>query len=179
MPPSFEEILQFINMALRKFGDIDFKLLQYKIDEYAYPHRLACHLEKCLLEQSFEYDIDCDYNKIGEIGEVKTGNKDTPDIKESPRKKPKGKRPDIIVHTRGIHENNLLVIEIKKMSARKRDKDKDREKLKNFTRHDGQVKYRYGLLLLISNQTFKATGEYYENGELSLREFGEVNLNLT
>lgn len=178
MPPSFEEISQFVNTALLKFGDIDFKLLQYKIDEYAYPHRLACHLEKCFLDHRYEYDIDCDYNKIGESGEVKKGGLNTQEENEV-RKKTNGLRPDIIVHKRGIHDDNLLVIEIKKMSARKRDIDKDREKLKNFTRHDGQLKYQYGLLLLISNQTFKATGEFYENGDLSPREFSEVNINST
>ena len=163
--PFFEDIKNQIESALRKFGETDRKLLEYSIDEYAYPHHIAKYLE--VYFSKFGYDVDCDYNKVGKTGEVKKGENTSPN--SNMRTKPKGLRPDIIVHKRGNEvENNLLVIEIKKDEARQSRKNKDREKLRDFTSMSRQLRYKYGLFLTISiKKPFKIQGEFYENGKVS------------
>jgi hypothetical protein len=160
--PAFSEIKKDVIYALKKFGKLDVKLLEYSIDEYAFPHHIACYLEEKF--SRYGYDVDCEYNKVGTEGQVKKGNSQDRDI--SPSKK-KGLRPDIIIHQRGNErENNLLVIEIKK--EENRNISRDRKKLRDFTLQEGgQLQYKYGLLLLISRKTFTVRGEFFENGKRS------------
>ncbi len=176
--PPFEKIKKHIESALKKFGKRDKKLLEYSVDEYAYPHHIANYLEPCFSE--FGYHVDCEYNKVGKTGEVKKGADAPQNVKNvPPQKKPKGLRPDIIVHERGNKTgNNLLVIEIKKQQAKNRDKEKDREKLRKFTQADGQLRYKYGLFLTVSIKSpFQVQGEFYEKGKLSPdKKIGPFNL---
>jgi hypothetical protein len=176
--PTFEEIKDQVESALKNFGDRDRNLLEYSVDEYAYPHHIANYLDSYF--SKFGYHVDCEYNKVGKTGEVKKGADAQKNVENvPPQKKPKGLRPDIIVHERGNETgNNLLVIEIKKQQARERDKDKDREKLRRFTVKDGQLRYRYGLFLTVSIKSpFQIQGEFYENGELSRdKKIGPFNL---
>jgi hypothetical protein len=161
--PSYSEVKKIVEWALKQFGKNDLKLLEYSIDEYAYPYHIACYLERKFCK--FGYDVDCEYNKVGKTGEIK---KDDPQnqVGIDPQKK-RGVRPDIIIHQRGeIISNNFLVIEIKK--AENRNISRDRKKLKFFTlQKGGQLQYRYGLLLLISREKYMVSGEFFENGNRS------------
>lgn len=157
--PSFKKIKEFVEFALMKFCENDLKLLEYSVDEYAYPHHIASYLEEKFSE--FGYDVDCEYNTVGKTGDIK---KDNPQNFQTSDGKKKGVRPDIIIHERGNQiENNLLVIEIKKVNNS--NISRDRKKLKNFTiQSGGQLQYKYGLLLLISREKCNVRGEFYENG---------------
>lgn len=160
--PSFNNIKKYVELALKKFGKNDIKLLEYSIDEYAYSHHIANYLNENF--STFGYDVDCDYNKEGKAGEVKKGNEDLQNLEiNNRRKQKKGLRPDIIIHERGVNDNNLLIIEIKKLQAKNRDKENDREKLKKFTK--SPLKYKYGLFLTISKvHPYPVEGEFFEDG---------------
>lgn len=53
--------------------------------------------------------------------------------------------PDIVVHSRGSDDNNLLVVEVKKADDR-RDHSRDRRRITRFHR---AYNYRFGLFLVI------------------------------
>lgn len=94
--------------ALFQLHARDGYLLKHGIHERAMSHRVAVYLEY----QFPGWSVDCEYNKYG----------DKPKL--SPVAK-KSKRPDIIVHRRGLDEDNLLAVELKKMrSICQQDHDK-------------------------------------------------------
>jgi hypothetical protein len=64
--------------------------------------------------------------------------------------------PDIIVHRRLTHNENLLVVEIKKRSS-KVDRDHDYKKLRAFTENSERNSYhfRYGVFLLLDTDCDK------------------------
>jgi len=91
-------IEKYILAAIEKLKVNDSVLIDKKMERPA-AHRLAVYLE----EYFPGWNIDCEYNKMGE--------------KTQPKQNSCGnhKRPDIIIHKRERNEkeNNLLVIEIK------------------------------------------------------------------
>jgi len=93
-----------------------------------------------------EYDLDCEYNHLG------YGKKTT-------LRKPKGSRPDIILHKRK-RKDNLLVIEIKINKSA----ENDIIKLEDYTNQDGDYCYLLGILLIIKKQ--KPEFIYFVNGAL-------------
>jgi hypothetical protein len=73
---------------------------------------------------------------------------------DNPSEKIHGKQPDIIIHIPGNNENNLLVMEIKRIDAPPENIKNDLKKLKDFI-EDEILKYKYGILLIfgeISNE---------------------------
>ncbi len=68
--------------------------------------------------------------------------------------------PDIIVHTRNTNENNLLVIEIKKDSNSKINKEFDLLKLEHMTVDYNQNHYNYKLGVAIVFGTKERAGDY-------------------
>ena len=67
-------------------------------------------------------------------------------------------RPDIIIYRRGNNDYNLIVIECKKINRNNQhDIEYDIEKLKKFTKLDGDYRYKIWLSLL-----FDKTVERYK-----------------
>ena len=101
--------------ALKDFYDHESQLIEFKVSERALTHKLAEHLQK----RFKEYNVDCEYNKIGKdpkriqnlIAQMKLSGKCNADCDTCTKNKCVI-FPDIIVHRRG-EDDNLLVIEAK------------------------------------------------------------------
>jgi hypothetical protein len=121
------------------------------VHERAVTHRLAVHLEVSLVG----WNVDCEYDRDGQDQKLLEGISQCSSEKKTDRI-----LPDIIVHHRGRSgpENNLLVIEAKKDSARDAC---DHEKLKRLTQ--GRYAYRFGLYLNIAGGQLACC--WYENGD--------------
>ena len=87
--------------AIRALYEKDSALFRRDVHEVAISHRLAIYLEQILKEKKLLGDcsVDIEYNRNLYGGKYLS--------KEN-------ERPDILVHKRGNHERNLLIIEIKK-----------------------------------------------------------------
>lgn len=128
---NIEELSNKVDMAIDMFFARDSKLFDTKASEWAIAHRIAVYLEKYVEG----WNIDCEYNKVGVHGTTKHDAEGA------------YKRPDIIVHHRGMteKEHNLLVIEVKIKNS-----DADHTKLTDFTSAPNQnrpFQYQYGLAL--------------------------------
>jgi hypothetical protein len=134
-----------IDGAMKEFMENDSQLLELCADERAATHQIACYLKNYFRG----WNVDCEYNRRG---------------REIKRILGRRKRPDIIIHHRGIPEN-LVVIEVKKSDNADEDIEKDRTKLIKFTKHNGDYKYKFGLLLILSTETpYSVHEEWYEEG---------------
>jgi len=128
---NFEELTRKVDLAVHKFYARDSKLFDIDAAEWAVAHRIAVYLEKY-----FEgWNIDCEYNRVGLSGDTKRNTERA------------YKRPDIIIHHRGMieKEHNLLVIEVKIANS-----FQDYIKLRDFTSapcRNRPFQYQYGLAL--------------------------------
>lgn len=128
---NLEELRNKVDLAIDMFFARDSKLLDINASEWAVAHRIALYLEKSLKG----WNIDCEYNRVGVDGNTKHDTQGT------------YRRPDIIVHHRGMveKEHNLLVIEVKIQNT-----PEDYTKLRDFTSPPSQnrpFQYQYGLAL--------------------------------
>jgi hypothetical protein len=125
------ELRNKVDLAIDMFFARDSKLLDIDASEWAVAHRIALYLEKSLKG----WNIDCEYNRVGVDGNTKHDTQGT------------YRRPDIIVHHRGMveKEHNLLVIEVKIQNT-----PEDYNKLMDFTSPPSPnrpFQYQYGLAL--------------------------------
>ncbi|MBU3176293.1 DUF2971 domain-containing protein [Clostridium estertheticum] len=122
---------------------------QTHVGERAIVFRLGIYLEGILKSDSkfVKYNLDNEYN--GNAGEVKQlpghGNE---------------LFPNIILHKRGIKDENILVIEIK--TWWNQDIRADIKKLQVFTDSSGQYRYKVGLSIILDK--YKPTLKWFENG---------------
>ncbi len=128
----FNILAEKVNFAVNEFYSRDSKLLELNSSEWSIAHRIACYLEQ-LFE---EWNIDCEYTRMGEDGSTKRNSEGD------------YKRPDIIIHHRGKLEksHNLLIIELKVNNST----ENDYQKLRDFTRTpcaERPFQYQYGLAL--------------------------------
>jgi hypothetical protein len=126
-----KKLIRKVDLAISKFYARDLKLLDIGASEWAIAHRIAVYLE----EYFQGWNIDCEYNRVWLSGATKR-NADGD-----------YKRPDIVIHHRGMveKEHNLLVIEIKVDNS-----SDDYTKLRDFTSPPSThrpFQYRYGLAL--------------------------------
>jgi hypothetical protein len=138
-----------VNKLIQKLIENDKELIDNKM-EWATAHRLAVYLEKYYPD----WNIDCEYNKMGPYFKTKHNSQN------------QYKRPDIVIHQRGKlgKGDNLLVIEIKMEAGN----DDDEAKLLDFTsapNGDRQFQYQKGLKI-----TFLPDIElkWFEDGQLIL-----------
>ena len=121
-------------------------LLENNLSERCIAHKLAEYLKG----EFADFDVDCEYNrnidvektlriekeKLIEIAWDKIKDDDTYSV-----------FPDIVIHTRKYHQNNHILIEIKKRIGSKKDKNFDFEKLQAFTSPNEDYKYKLGIYL--------------------------------
>jgi hypothetical protein len=122
-----------VDDALRLLFVNDIFLLESDVAERTIAAKLACYLAP----HFHKHSVDVEYNRHGlDIKRV--------DLPEAYRGDHAGRiYPDVIVHTRGNDEENLLVIQIKK-STNRQSRDYDRAVIEAMKR---DFKYRSGLLL--------------------------------
>lgn len=167
------EIIQKVEHAIQLLFEHDSWLLIHDLSEQSITHKLAVHL------QSFfpDYDVDCEYN-----GNVERGNGRKlisllkSRLKESGFLKKREENideetidrsvfPDIIVHKRGSNKDNLVIIEVKKMSSNV-PREYDFLKLGAYTsgENGNDLKYNVGVFLDF-NKVLGYQMEVFQNGE--------------
>ena len=137
-----------LNEALHDFYEHENQLIKLKVSERALTHKLAEHLQK----RFKEYNVDCEYNKIGRdpkrvlnlIEQIKPSEKCDADCDRCTTNNKCVIFPDIIVHRRG-KDDNLLVIEAKTEWS-KDNQSKDSKKLMALSQSH-EFKYKLGVAL--------------------------------
>lgn len=119
--------------ALQEFYGRETYLFEHDLGERTLTHRLAVHLEK----QFAGWEIDCDYDRLGE----RTLRLPHGTIVSTDDHLAKSIYPDIVVHQREI-PNNLLAIEVRKASNHQ-PPEHDRHKLSALT--DPHLWFAYGI----------------------------------
>ena len=115
-------------------------LLEKDLGERTLTHRLAVHLEK----QFPGWEVDCDYNRLGERRlRLPHGS-----IISTDDELGKSIYPDIVVHQREI-PNNLLAIEVRKASNHQ-PPEHDQHKLQALTDPHLWFAYRIGVFLTLA-----------------------------
>ncbi|WP_298337235.1 hypothetical protein [Ferrimicrobium sp.] len=120
MSPEREEVQRRLFSAYKTFLKRDRVLLELDVNERSLTHKLAEYLQA----EFTDWDVDCEYNRNGDIPkrlQVQTTVTDDTDAHTV--------FPDIIVHHRNT-KKNLVVIEAKKTSSTRAVADT--EKLKAF-----------------------------------------------
>jgi hypothetical protein len=136
--------------ALREFYARETHLLEKDLGERALTHRLAVHVEK----QFPGWDVDCDYNRLGE----RTLRLPKGTIISTDDEIGKSIYPDIVVHQRGI-PNNLLAIEVRKASNHQ-PPEHDQHKLRGLTDPHLWFAYRIGVYLTLARKNVTSSDVY-------------------
>lgn len=140
----FESLKGCINTALEKLKEQDAHLFRADLSERSITSKLASYLSA--LPELSDWNIDCEYNRMGEIPKQLKWKGDNPSKVY----------PDIIIHKRGSTGPNLLVIEEKKNNE---DSEEDRQKIAAYIE---ELNYQYGLCLAFyKNDQLEFTLEWY------------------
>ena len=136
--------------AIREFYAREGFLLDKDLGERTLTHRLAVHIER----QFDGWDVDCDYNRLGErVLKLPHGS-----IISTDDGLGKSIFPDIVVHRRSIPEN-LLAIEVRK-DINHQPVEHDEHKLRGMTDPHVWFAYRLGVLLILGRKQVKASDVY-------------------
>ena len=129
--------------ALREFYAEEAFLFDRDLGERTLTHRLAVHLEK----QFSGWNVDCDYNRLGERRlRLPHGT-----IVSTDDELGKSVYPDIVVHQREI-PNNLLAVEVRKTSNHQ-PPEHDRHKLRALTDPHLWFAYWIGVYLVLGKKS--------------------------
>jgi hypothetical protein len=141
--------------AVSEFYARETHLLEKDLGERTLTHRLAVYLES----RFAGWEVDCDYNRLGERrlklpkGSIVSTDDDSG----------KSVYPDIVVHRRIVPEN-LLAIELRKADSHQ-PPDHDRHKLRAMTDPHLWHAFRAGVLLVLA-RTQVAASEVYVGGHI-------------
>ena len=131
------ELIGIFEKAKEKFLKDEKEIIRIDVNERTLSARLMFHLQTLLLNEIYqenykEYSVDCEYNRINEIEykilKVCEYIEKTKNFEEVDKKV----YPDIIVHKRN-ENNNLIVIEMKKVNSYIKKKENDKNRLKAMT----------------------------------------------
>jgi hypothetical protein len=143
------ELDKFVR-ALGVFYARETHLLEKDLGERTLTHRLAVHLES----QFGGWDVDCDYNRLGERrlrlprGSIVSTDDDIG----------KSVYPDIVVHRRTVPEN-LLAVEVRK-AANHQPPEHDQHKLRALTDPHLWFAYRIGVFLVLGKKNVNSSEVY-------------------
>lgn len=132
--------------ALQEFYAREAFLFEKDLGERTLTHRLAVHLER----QFSGWEVDCDYNRLGERRlRLPHGT-----IVSTDDELGKSVYPDIVVHQREI-PNNLLAVEVRKASNHQ-PPEHDRHKLQALTDPHLWFAYAIGVYLVLGRKSVVA-----------------------
>ena len=134
--PYLNEVKAGIESAVKSFYATDQYLLDNGLNERTITCRFAYHLQ----HQFPDWNVDCEYNRLGEMPKMLDLPKDSVTWDDT---EAKTVFPDIIIHKRGQAWPNLLVIEMKKRGL---SADFDYQKLKAYQE---QIGYKYSCFIEI------------------------------
>jgi hypothetical protein len=152
MQAEMQAALNKVLGALGEFYARETHLLEKDLGERTLTHRLAVRLE----EQFPGWQVDCDYNRLGE----RTLRLPKATIVSTDDGSGKSVYPDIVVHQREVPDN-LLAIEIRK-AANHQPPEHDR-KLRALTDPHVWFAYRIGLLRTLGKRNV-TSAEIYIGG---------------
>src|SRR5260370_549292 len=136
--------------ALHEFYARETHLLEKDLGERTLTHRLAVHLEK----QFPGWEVDCDYNRLGE----RTLRLPKGTIVSTDDALGKSVYPDIVVHQREI-PNNLLAVEVRK-AANHQPPEHDQHKLRALTDPHLWFAYWLGVYLVLGKNSITSSDVY-------------------
>src|ERR1700755_1488355 len=136
--------------AIREFYARETHLLKKDLGERTLTHRLAVQVEK----QFPGWEVDCDYNRLGErLLRLPHGS-----IVSTDDELGKSIFPDIVVHRRAVPEN-LLAVEVRK-ATNHQPIEHDHHKLRGLTDPHLWFAYRIGVLLVLAKGQVKSSDVY-------------------
>jgi hypothetical protein len=149
-PEKIQAELDKVVSALGDFYARESQLFEKDPGERTFSHRLAVHVEK----QFGGWDVDCDYNRLGERRlRLPTGTIISTDDSSG-----KSVFPDIVVHHRAIPEN-LLAIEVRK-ATNHQPPEHDQHKLRGLTDPHLWFAYQIGVMLTLAKDNVAASEVY-------------------
>lgn len=170
-----KEVLKKLDEAIAQLMEREKDILERGLNEL----NLNGHLAKYLTPLFPEYTVDPEYNgdkiKPNDRKSLDIAKKRLIEIGIEPNEANNYLlTPDIIIHTRNINEENLAVIEIKKDSNSKKNKEFDLLKLEHMTIDYSGNHYNYKVGVALVFGTKKNTGLYeiiyFQNGRITERE---------
>lgn len=157
---NLENLKAMFLAANRSFIENHASLLKRELSERCLCGALMCELNKQLEKNACNnYYADIEFNRAFEntINNVKH----LPDEEGTPKRV----FPDIIVHSRGkVTPDNLLALEMKKSTARREAKERDKNRLSLLT-SSYPYKYKLGVYYEINNKRRQILVEFYQNSE--------------
>ena len=136
--------------AIEEFYAREGLLFDKDLGERALTHRMAVYLER----QFDGWEVDCDYNRLGErLLKMPHGT-----IVSTDDELGKSIFPDIVVHRRTVPEN-LLAVEVRKASNHQ-PIEHDQHKLRGMTDPLLWFAYRVGVLLVLGKGKVKSSDVY-------------------
>ena len=160
------ELHMKVKTALREFFCEDSDLLYLDASEKSITHKLAEHLQRQFTDRE-NLKVDCEYNRYD--ADKYPAKRLSYEDKTSPTDRSKGKLvyPDIVVHRRASNADNKIVIEVKKSNTTNKNRDKDRKRLRAFTKREGKYGYKLGLFLefYVDKRSGLKRAECYQDGE--------------
>jgi hypothetical protein len=155
-PEKMQAELEKVVSALSDFYAREGQLFEKDLGERTFAHRLAVHVER----QFGGWDVDCDYNRLGERRlRLPTGTIVSTDDGHG-----KSVFPDIVVHHRAIPEN-LLAIEVRK-ATNHLSPEHDQHKLRGLTDPHLWFAYQIGVLVTLAKDNV-ASSEVYVGGAVN------------
>lgn len=160
----FEDVKKLVNAGLEKFYKNDRDLLEDDekydmVEEQCMVFHIAGYMKtKMRRLAKFQWaDIDCEYNR----------NLKDPKMMSLMNGNSRRIIPDLIIHRRRSHDNNLFVAEFKKYTASSAALEKDRQKLMYMTDQEKEYKYNFGFLIELGEHEVHV--DVYQEGNLQTK----------
>ena len=145
---TIEVITRRFWMAVDQLVDLDAYLFLHDVSERSITHKLGNYLAPLFAD----FDVDCEYNRNFEDPKrILRYLPDNPEICEEV-----SVHPDIIIHRRGSNDDNLLIIEAKKVGCSGEEHDFDRRKIEAYARDP--LNYLAGIRVVFD------TGQQFQEG---------------
>lgn len=160
--------------ANRAFLENHASLLKRELSERCLCGALMHELNKQLEKNGCNnYYADIEFNRA--IENTINNVKQLPDEEGTPKRV----FPDIIVHSRGkVTPDNLLAIEMKKSTARKEAKERDKNRLSLLT-SSYPYKYKLGVYYEINNKRRQILVEFYKTGRKTSTDSRVIEYKIT
>lgn len=147
------KLIEYLKAAVENVYAENRFILQYETQvmkglEQAFAFRVGLYLNDIIRQTEYNHlDLDAEYNKS--IG-----------LSKMTEEFENGIRPDLILHQRGSHDNNILAVEFK--GSWSKIQLKDERKLIGLTSPAGDYKYKLGVFVQIGKT--EANFRYFING---------------
>ncbi len=167
------EVKAKLRRAIQRLVIKDKILLHSNASERSICHRLAVYLESQFRGYCVDFEYDLNDNQTFAENRLKEDYAWKVLLKDARESASGGGHcatifPEIVIHKRGVPEESLLVVELKKTSHPRKTHEIDRSKIRGYLEH-GRLGFQYGLLLVLRTGQQHPQGGYVESYELYTR----------